>query len=48
MNKYKQNRDNITCNMNVETKTNVYIEMKQAVKWQFFRHVTEYNTSHLK
>jgi len=43
--KYKQNRDNVTCNIHVETERDVHTDVKQAVKWQVFRHVTEYNTN---
>jgi len=30
INKYKQNRDDVTCSINVETETDVYINVKQA------------------
>jgi len=41
--KYKQNRDNVTCNIKVEIEMDFYRNVKQAVKKQVFRHVTEYN-----
>jgi len=47
INKYKQNRDNITCNIKVEIEIHVHRDVKQAVKCQVFRHVTEYNTNKL-
>ena len=45
INKYKQNRDDATCSINIETEIGVHSGVKQAVKWQIFRHVTEYNTN---
>ena len=45
INKYKQNHDDVTCNIQVETQIDVYGDAKQAAKWQVFRHVTEYNTN---
>jgi len=45
INKYKQNCDDVTCNIKVETETDVHSDVKQAVKWQVLRHVTEYNTN---
>jgi len=31
--------------MKVETETDDHSDVKQAVKWQVFRHMTEYNTN---
>ena len=45
INKYKQNRDDVTCNIKVETEIDIYSDVKQAVKWQVFGHVTNYNTN---
>jgi len=42
--KYKQNRDDIMYNIEVENELDVHSDVKQAAKWQVFRHVTEYNT----
>ena len=39
--KHKQNRDDVTCHIKVQTKIDVHIDEKQAVKWP----VTEYNTN---
>ena len=39
--KYKQNCDDVTCNIKVETEIDVHSDVKQIVKWQVFRHVTE-------
>ena len=39
--KYKQNRDDVTCSINIETEIDDHSDVKQAVKWQVFRHVTE-------
>jgi len=44
INKYEQNRDEAKCNIVVEMETHVHSNVKQAVKLQVFRHVTEYNT----
>jgi len=35
--RYKQNRDDVTCNLKVETEIDVHGDVKQAVKWQVFR-----------
>jgi len=43
--RYKQNCDNVTCNIKVETEIDFHSDTKQAVKWQVLRHVTEYNTN---
>ena len=43
--KNKQIRDNIKFNMKVEIEIDVYSNVKQAEKWQVFRHVTERNTN---
>jgi len=44
--KYKQNHDDVvTCSINVEIEMDVHSDVKQAVKWQVFRNVTEYNTN---
>ena len=45
INKYQQTRDDVTCNIEVETEIDVHSDVKQAVKWQVVRHVTEYNTN---
>jgi len=42
--KYKQNRDNITCSIDIIIEIDVHSYVKQASKWQVFRHVTECNT----
>jgi len=39
--KYKENHDDVNCNIKVETEIDVYSDVKQAVKWQVFRHMTE-------
>jgi len=41
--KYKQNRDDVTCSINVETQIDVHSDVKQVVKWQVFRYMTECN-----
>ena len=38
-------RDDFTCNIKVETQLNVHRDVKQAVKRQDSRHVTEYYAS---
>ena len=43
--KCKQNRDDVTCNIKVEIGIHVHSDVKQAVKWQVFRYLTEYNTN---
>ena len=43
--KYKQNRDDVTYNFEIETEIDVHSDINQAVRWQVFRHVTEYNTN---
>jgi len=45
MDKYKQNRNDVMCSFKKETEIDVHIDVKQAVKWQVLRHVTEYNTN---
>ena len=45
INKCKQNCDDVTCNIKIETEIFVYVDVKQAVKWQAFWHVIEYNTN---
>jgi len=42
---YKQNRDDVTCSINTKTEIDVHSDVKQAVKWLVFRHVTECNTN---
>jgi len=44
LNKYKQSRGDVKCNLNVQLETDVRSDVKQDVKTQFVRHV-QYNTS---
>jgi len=48
INKYKQSRDNVTCNIKAETETDVHNDLQQEVKWQVFMRVNtiqiEWNT----
>ena len=43
INKYNHNRDDVTCNIKIDTQIDVHSDVKQAVKWQLFRHLTEYD-----
>jgi len=45
INKYKETRDDVTCNIKTETEIDLHSDAKQVVKWQVFRHGTEYNTN---
>jgi len=45
MNNYKQSRKDVMCNMKVEIEIDVHSVIEQAVKWQVFRRMTEYNTN---
>jgi len=45
INNYKQNCDDVTCNIKAETEMDDNTDVKQAVVWQVCRHVTEYNTN---
>ena len=33
VNKYKQNRDDVTCSINIQTDIDVNSDVKQAMKW---------------
>jgi len=43
--KYKQDRVDVACSINIKTEMDVCSDVQQAVKWQVSRHVTKCNTN---